>query len=270
MRFLVVAQLFFIKTSLAQIVVYDGAVFPEAAGWHRDSVAYPAERWIEAGWLVQETEPAGDGSEQDAYRRSIAEFAGAASFFVEWRVLTDGPRRGIPAGSPCGLTATGFRGVRYHFTIAEDQARLIDSGLNVILFEVGGGAAHTYRVEVRGVSYAVAIDGQQVYGGTTSVAYPTDDSFVVFWARAPGESATTRWDYIRFGVIPDAEPADVNCDGMINLFDVDPFILALFDPTAYAATYPNCDPSLADLNRNGVIEFFDIDPFVACVLVACP
>jgi hypothetical protein len=34
------------------------------------------------------------------------------------------------------------------------------------------------------------------------------------------------------------QTGDVNCDGAINAFDIDPFVLALTDPVAYAAEYP--------------------------------
>ncbi len=57
-------------------------------------------------------------------------------------------------------------------------------------------------------------------------------------------------------------PGDLNCDGAINAFDIDPFVLALTDPAAYAAAFPNCDYLLADVNGDGAVNAFDIDPFV--------
>lgn len=55
---------------------------------------------------------------------------------------------------------------------------------------------------------------------------------------------------------------DLNCDGAVNTFDIDPFVLALTDPTAYQARYPTCDWMLADINHDGAVNAFDIDPFV--------
>jgi hypothetical protein len=55
---------------------------------------------------------------------------------------------------------------------------------------------------------------------------------------------------------------DLNCDSVRNAFDIDPFVLALTDPAAYAATYPNCLQNLADCNGDGAVDAFDIDPFV--------
>jgi hypothetical protein len=60
-----------------------------------------------------------------------------------------------------------------------------------------------------------------------------------------------------------SEPGDLNCDGAINAFDIDPFVLALIDPAGYAEAFPACDVLNADINEDGVVNAFDIDPFVA-------
>ncbi|MBL8879609.1 MAG: choice-of-anchor J domain-containing protein [Phycisphaerales bacterium] len=56
---------------------------------------------------------------------------------------------------------------------------------------------------------------------------------------------------------------DMNCDGEVNNFDIDPFVLALTDPAGYAAAFPSCDILNGDINNDGVLNNFDIDPFVA-------
>lgn len=58
---------------------------------------------------------------------------------------------------------------------------------------------------------------------------------------------------------------DLNCDGVVNNFDINPFVLALTDPAAYLASFPDCDSSLADINQDGSVNNFDIDPFVECI-----
>jgi len=57
--------------------------------------------------------------------------------------------------------------------------------------------------------------------------------------------------------------ADMNCDGTVNNFDVDAFVLALTNPAAYAAQYPTCDPLNGDMNGDGLLNSLDIDAFVA-------
>ncbi|MGE0481317.1 MAG: hypothetical protein AB7Q17_12680 [Phycisphaerae bacterium] len=59
-----------------------------------------------------------------------------------------------------------------------------------------------------------------------------------------------------------ATTGDLNCDRFVNNFDIDPFVLALVDPAAYAAAFPNCDRLRADINNDGAVDNFDIDPFV--------
>ena len=56
---------------------------------------------------------------------------------------------------------------------------------------------------------------------------------------------------------------DLNCDGVIDFGDINPFVLALSDPAGYAATYPNCNVANGDINGDGHVDFGDINPFVA-------
>jgi Flp pilus assembly protein TadD len=56
---------------------------------------------------------------------------------------------------------------------------------------------------------------------------------------------------------------DLNCDGVVNFDDINPFVLALSDPVAYAAQYPNCDLLNGDCDGDGDVDFDDISAFVA-------
>ena len=58
---------------------------------------------------------------------------------------------------------------------------------------------------------------------------------------------------------------DMNCDGLVNNFDIDPFVLALSDWSAYQAAFPGCNPLNGDINEDGLVNNFDIDPFVVCI-----
>jgi hypothetical protein len=69
--------------------------------------------------------------------------------------------------------------------------------------------------------------------------------------------------------------ADANCDGTINGFDIDAFVLALTNPADYAAQFPDCDLiCTTDINCDGEVNGFDIDGFVTCLTdgecPACP
>ena len=56
---------------------------------------------------------------------------------------------------------------------------------------------------------------------------------------------------------------DLDCDGSVNAFDIEAFLLALFDSAGYQAAHPDCEIILADLDSNGSINAFDIEPFPA-------
>jgi hypothetical protein len=56
---------------------------------------------------------------------------------------------------------------------------------------------------------------------------------------------------------------DLNCDGVVNFDDISPFVLALSDPQAYQAAFPNCPIARADCNGDGAVNFDDINAFVA-------
>jgi endonuclease/exonuclease/phosphatase family metal-dependent hydrolase len=57
-------------------------------------------------------------------------------------------------------------------------------------------------------------------------------------------------------------PGDLNCDGVVDFGDIGPFVLALSDPDAYAALYPDCPLENRDINGDGLFNFGDINPFV--------
>lgn len=56
---------------------------------------------------------------------------------------------------------------------------------------------------------------------------------------------------------------DINCDGVVDFFDIDPLVLALSGPSAYEAEYPHCAWLNADADGNATVDFFDIDPWIA-------
>jgi hypothetical protein len=97
---------------------------------------------------------------------------------------------------------------------------------------------------------------------------------------APGDSPTSTQCYLRYTLATDPpttvvtpgafslinpdppDLGDLNCDGLINGYDIDPFVLALTNTTAYGLAHPWCDPLLADINGDGAVNGYDIDPFV--------
>ncbi len=56
---------------------------------------------------------------------------------------------------------------------------------------------------------------------------------------------------------------DCNCDGQINFGDINPFVLALTNISAWQTAFPNCPVQNPDVNADGRVDFGDINPFVA-------
>ncbi|HOO15638.1 MAG: hypothetical protein KBH81_00360 [Phycisphaerae bacterium] len=75
-------------------------------------------------------------------------------------------------------------------------------------------------------------------------------------------------DFAIWRCAPNYLPGDANCDGAVDTFDIDPFVLALVNPTAYRAEFPECLIENADVNHDGTVNVFDIDPFVALLTQA--
>ncbi|MBK8914286.1 MAG: hypothetical protein IPM64_06725 [Phycisphaerales bacterium] len=59
---------------------------------------------------------------------------------------------------------------------------------------------------------------------------------------------------------------DMNCDGLLNNLDIDPFVMAITFPNQYQQTFPNCNMMNGDVNNDGAFSNFDIDPFVALLV----
>ncbi len=59
---------------------------------------------------------------------------------------------------------------------------------------------------------------------------------------------------------------DMNCDGELNLADVEAFVLALLDADAFAMTYKGCPVSNGDMNQDGEVDAADVRAFIWLVV----
>lgn len=214
-------------SALAEVVSYEGTAFPEdeeLAPWSREG-SQSEIRWVEDGWFVQRPGqgpwpwPHGD---EDFYRRGISEFHGVSSWYLEWRVQTDGPSDIIGAVAPCVIAAGDFEGNLYHFTIAADAFRFIgDWGSTNLFFDLHPGEFYTFRLEIHGsAAFQIFVDNELLASGVPDEPYPTQSARITWGARYYRGDHTTRWDYIRYGgPIPDAGTGDFDADGMITLRD---------------------------------------------------
>jgi hypothetical protein len=56
---------------------------------------------------------------------------------------------------------------------------------------------------------------------------------------------------------------DLNCDGVAELGDINPYILLLSNRAVWEATYPSCPRDNGDINGDGTADFGDVNPYVA-------
>ncbi|HVP09819.1 MAG TPA: dockerin type I repeat-containing protein [Phycisphaerae bacterium] len=94
-----------------------------------------------------------------------------------------------------------------------------------------------------------------------AMAYDGSRSVAVLFGGCTGPTGYSdeTWKY---GVSGDALLGDLNCDGVVNVADVSPFVKALINPATYQSEYPACDILHADMNGDGTVNGKDVQSFI--------
>lgn len=133
---------------------------------------------------------------------------------------------------------------------------ILDGALDVNLFQFA---------PVVGDEFTILTATGNVIGQFDANPSNCEDGRVYYWSVIYDQhTVTLRLDSIG------SRRGDMNCDCLVNNFDIDPFVMALSDPAAYAAAYPGCYLNNADANGDGLVNNFDIDAFVECLAFGCP
>ncbi|MBL8880406.1 MAG: hypothetical protein JNG88_14935 [Phycisphaerales bacterium] len=93
----------------------------------------------------------------------------------------------------------------------------------------------------------------------------TEDGYFYFTCDIRKGPAPVGQIFGRIAVVIPGQRGDMNCDGVVNNFDIDAFIIAVSDEFAYEAQYPDCYRQNGDTNGDGRVDNFDIGSFVECV-----
>jgi hypothetical protein len=231
----------------------------------------PGTVWAATDYEIQRT----DGTY--SFSRSIADFPGAATWFTG--LASDA--NGIAwIGTWTQFTSTGSTLIRLDANTGSYQTFHHDQGwpfpgehVRPLAITPDGRLWMQYDSE-----YPSDDAGLCWYDGTNVGAFPAPPGGEPQWGGLPHSAI----EDLEVRVIPNGYelwmscmsrglavltvttslPGDLNCDGAVNTFDIDPFVLALTNPAAYAAAHPDCDFMLADINGDGLVNAFDIDPFV--------
>jgi hypothetical protein len=158
----------------------------------------------------------------------------------------------LPAGAT--ITNAGFHDVNYHSGEPYDNT---DWTMNVTPTAITWSSPQAFAQNPNsnalrwGTMYNFWFDANMPPGngqGTLGLFKPHTPQSVTFAAAVPQAPVAA---------------GDMNCDGSVNNFDVDPFVLGLTNPAGYAAQFPSCNINNGDLNNDGALNNFDIDAFVA-------
>ena len=154
---------------------------------------------------------------------------------------------------------------------APNSLQVFDDGTGPALYMGGGfrfadGSEHIGVLRWDGTT-AVPLGGNTYWGPQEIVVVSEATGPTVyaggmmFWA---GEQASTH--IAKLACPPGFRRGDLNCDGVVDQFDIDPFVVALVNAAAYEVAYPECYVEAADCNADGAVNAFDIDPFVGLLL----
>jgi hypothetical protein len=285
------------------ILVSAGTVEPD--DWYEDFDSYAPGQPLQGvyGWKGWDGDPAFDAhvaSEQASTPLNSVEIAGATDLVQEFAGFDDGrwtftAYQYIPSDFASG-TEGQFAGTYFvlmntyvdggpHAESDWSVQMQFDSNDGMLKVYYGNGldtVAVPYDTD-RWVEIQVSIDlpadrAGVYYDGELVAEYPWTGGVLGGGGGAANVAALDLYAngsspvyYDDLRLRPAHLTGDLNCDGSINGYDIDAFVLALTSPDEYAVEFAGCDYMLADINCDGAVNGYDIDPFVLCLTSgACP
>jgi hypothetical protein len=268
--------------ALGGVFSYECDTTPEAAGWEIVQIVCEPDLWVgpcegEASpddWcffqhveLCEGYPP--PGGQEGTYTRTLDEFIGEDTFFVEWVVHSTADRSEIPWGGGAALAVGNDYGICYTFFIAADQAELNrDVHLPAVFVDFDSTIAHTHRLELYNVDgpcgdqcYIWYIDGEIVAEGIPEGAFPSFNPDIVWRAKAAWEGNTTTWQYIRHGLIPVDGSGDYDSDGDVDGDDYYYFAECIERSAPDEPAFAGC--AWADMDGDGDVDCDDWVIFAA-------
>ena len=145
---------------------------------------------------------------------------------------------------------------------AGDVALWTEDGIADLEYSLATSAGFTAPSGTFADAAGGATNGHTIEMDTSTIG--VKNGVLTISSNAPDEPA--RQVTLTGEVVAAYAPGDLNCDGAVNNFDIDPFVLVITStPPGYAqyyAMYPECDHMLGDCNGDGSVNNFDIDAFV--------
>jgi hypothetical protein len=241
---------------------------PVAEGWELALEFCEPESWLSDGWYVQQLDgdacPDEPEGAQDTYRRSIEEYNDAKHWFLEFRVETSGNESEIPAAAPAVVAAANSAGVGYNATVSSGVVKFFRNvGLPILFIEVERNVPHTVRLELRNGetnTFRWFLDGVVIDEGEARGPFPAFDSRVGFRGKSWLLPNVTRWDYFRYGTIPDND-GDFDSNGTLDARDLFYFCECQLDPDNGPGREVGPSCAFADIDGDGDVDFHDFALF---------
>jgi hypothetical protein len=241
---------------------------PVEEGWDFLQEYCDPETSVLDGWYVQQLDrvacpdtPEGD---QDVYTRSIEEHNGTARWFLEFRVDTDGDEAGIPFGAPAGVAMANSFGVGYNVTVSSGVIKFFRNvDLPILFITVDRAVPHTVRIELRNGktdTFRWFLDGVVIAEGEARGPFPAFNSRLTWQGLSWLLPNVTRWDYFRYGTIPDND-GDFDSNGMLDARDLFYFCECQLDPDNGPGREVGPSCAFADIDGDGDVDFHDFALF---------
>jgi len=208
--------------AFGQVFSYECNSFPIEVGGEEINRYCDPEDWLADGWLYHHVGggcPKGPNRGQFDYRRDLDDFIGVQKFYIQWSLETDGDRSEMGGSAPAVVSIANVFGVVYKFTVAKDLVRFVGFRRPPTYREIEEGR-HVFRLELYGTErYVWYIDSEIADEGVPEGPFPTERSGFNWRSKAWYLESTTKWDYIRYGTIPEDASGDYDSDEDVDLTD---------------------------------------------------
>lgn len=181
----------------------------------------------------------------------------------------DAGRYRVVVLNPCGMRTSRAATLEFRTVIlVPPRGQTVCESDPFVLFVHAAGSSPSFQWRKDGVDLPGAT--QNIY--LVTAAAPTDSGTYDVLVTLEGctEVSDPAPVHVRDCFFP---LGDLNCDAGLDGADVEPMLLALEDPAAYAAAFPGCNIFNGDMNCDGVLNGADIDAFFQCLAAGrcdCP
>jgi hypothetical protein len=213
---------------------------PQGEGWNRHFAPAPFGL-VQDGVLTYDSNDPQSYDYFEYHRPGTFDPGPGQIFLCEWELQTE------------WVSYWGDPGV----SIKSDDAWVVSLAFDVnvvhsvhdyVDISIPPGQWHVYTLLSNSMrTYQFFIDGVLAREGSFAHRFIT--SSLQFGDLVQGEASRHSWDFMKCGVVsaPQIAPGDLDCSGVVDFGDINPFVQALIDPVGYMASYPACPAENGDI-----------------------